>query len=152
MEATLENSAVAKEQEKVSFHSNPKQCSNYHTAALISHASKVILKILQCFWGFNSMWTEKFQIFKLDLERQRSQRSNCQHLLDHWKSKRVPEKHLFLLLLTMPKPLTMWISTNYRKFWKRWAYQNTWPASWEICMQVKKQQLELNMEQQTGSK
>ena len=38
------------------------------------------------------------------------------------------------------------------KFWKRWEYQTTWPASWEICMQVKKQQLELNMEQQTDSK
>ena len=38
------------------------------------------------------------------------------------------------------------------KFFKRWAYQTTWPASWEICMQVRKQQLELDMEQQTGSK
>ena len=38
------------------------------------------------------------------------------------------------------------------KFWKRWEYQTTWPASWEICMQVKKQQLELDIEQQTGSK
>ena len=38
------------------------------------------------------------------------------------------------------------------KFWKRWEYQITWPASWEICMQVRKQQLELDMEQQTGSK
>ena len=42
--------------------------------------------------------------------------------------------------------------TNCGKFWKRWEYQTTWPASWEICMQVKKQQLELDMEQQTGSK
>ena len=54
-------------------------------------------------------------------------------------------------LLTMPKPLTVWITTNCGKFWKRWEYQNTWTASWEICMQVKKQQLELDMEQQTGS-
>jgi len=55
-------------------------------------------------------------------------------------------------LLTMPKPLTVWITTNCGKFLKRWDYQTTWPASWEICMQVKKQQLELDMEQQTGSK
>ena len=41
---------------------------------------------------------------------------------------------------------------NCGKFWKRWEYQTTWPASWEICMQVRKQQLELDMEQQTGSK
>ena len=38
------------------------------------------------------------------------------------------------------------------KFWKRWEYQTTWPASWEICMQVRKQQLEVDMEQQTVSK
>ena len=47
MPANLENSAVATGLEKVSFHSNPKECSNYHTVALISHASKVMLKILQ---------------------------------------------------------------------------------------------------------
>ena len=51
----------------------------------------------------------------------------------------------------MPKPLTVWITTNYGKFLKRWEYQTTWFASWEICMQVQKQQLELDMEQQTGS-
>ena len=55
-------------------------------------------------------------------------------------------------LLTMPKPLTVWITTNCGKFFKKWDYQTTLPASWEICMQVKKQQLELDMEQQPGSK
>ena len=55
-------------------------------------------------------------------------------------------------LLTMLKPLTVWITIICEKFWKRWEYQTTWPASWEICMQVKKQQLEPDMEQQTGSK
>ena len=52
----------------------------------------------------------------------------------------------------MLKPLTVWITTNYGKYLKRWEYQTTLPASWETCMQVKKQQLELNMEQLTGSK
>ena len=52
----------------------------------------------------------------------------------------------------MPKPLTMWITINCGKFLRRWEYQTTWPTYWEICMQVKKQQLELDMEQQTGSK
>ena len=46
----------------------------------------------------------------------------------------------------------MWIETNFGKFFKRWEYQTTFPASWEICIQVKKQQLELGMEQHTGSK
>ena len=55
-------------------------------------------------------------------------------------------------LLTIPKTLTVWITKNCGKFWKRWEYQPTWPASWEICMQVKKQQLEPDVEQQTGSK
>ena len=55
-------------------------------------------------------------------------------------------------LLTMPKHLIVWITTNCGKFWTRWEYKTTSPESWEICMQVKKQQVELDMEQQTGSK
>ena len=55
-------------------------------------------------------------------------------------------------LLTMPKTLTMWIIINCGKIWKRREYETTWPASWETYMQVRKQQLELDMEQQTGSK
>ena len=52
----------------------------------------------------------------------------------------------------MPKPLTVWITTNCGKFLKTWEYQSIWSVSWEICMQVKKQQLELDMEKQMGSK
>ena len=52
----------------------------------------------------------------------------------------------------MQKPLTVWTTTNYGKFFKTWEYHTIWPAYSEICMQVKKQQLELDMEQQTGSK
>ena len=62
------------------------------------------------------------------------------------------QKNIYFALLTMPKPLTVWITTNCGKFLKRWEYQTTWPASWEICMQVRKQQLKLDVEQQTGSK
>ena len=62
------------------------------------------------------------------------------------------QKNIYSALLTMPKPLTVWITINCGKFWKRWEYQTTWPASWEICILVRKQQLELDMEQQTGSK
>ena len=84
--------------------------------------------------GFNSMWTVNFQMFKLDLERQKNQISNCQYPLDHRKSKRVPEKTYTSPFLTMPKFLTMWTTTNCGKFFKRWEYQTIWPASWEICM------------------
>ena len=55
-------------------------------------------------------------------------------------------------LLTVPKPLTVWVTTKCGKFWKRWEYQTTWPVSWKTYIQVRKQQLELDMEQQTGSK
>ena len=79
--------------------------------------------------------------------------SNCQHLLDHRRS-RIPEqqKKSASASLTTLKHLTVWITTNCGKFWKRWESQTTLPASWETCMQVKKKQLELGMEQQTGSK
>ena len=60
-------------------------------------------------------------------------------------------KNIYFCFIDYAKPLTMWIKTNYGKFWKRWEYQITWPASWEICMPVKKQQLELDMKQ-TGCK
>ena len=68
------------------------------------------------------------------------------------KKAREFQKNICFCLLTMPKPLTLWITINCGKFWKRWEYQTTYPASWEICMQVRKQQLELEMEQRTGSK
>ena len=54
--------------------------------------------------------------------------------------------------MTMPKPLTVWITKNCGKFLKRWKYQIILPVSQETCMQVKQQQLETNMEQWTGSK
>ena len=66
-------------------------------------------------------------------------------------SKRVLEKHL-LLLYWLCQSLWLCGSQQTGKFLKKWEYQTTLPASWEICMQVKKQQLELDMEQQTGSK
>ena len=60
------------------------------------------------------MWTVNFQMFKLDLKRQRNQRSNCQHLLDHWKIKRVPEKHLFLLYWLCQ---SLWL-LDHNELWK----------------------------------
>ena len=72
----------------------------------------------------------------------------------HWIMEKAREfqKTSISALLTMPKPLTVCITIKCGKFWKRWEYQTTWSASWETCMQVRKQQLELDMEQQTGSK
>ena len=67
MPANLKNSGVAIELKKVSFHFNPKECSNYCAIAIISHSSKVMLKILKP--GFNSAWTKNFQMFRLGLEK-----------------------------------------------------------------------------------
>ena len=83
------------------------------------------------------LWTSRYSswIYK----SQRNQRSNYQHLLYHQKKARESSTSA---LLTMPKPLTVWITINCGKFWKRWEYQTTLPASWEICMLVNTQQLE----------
>ena len=95
MPANLENSVVATGLVKVSFHSNPKECSNYCTISLISQASKVMLKILQA--RLQQYMNHEFQMFKLDLQKAEEPEISCQHLLDHRKSKRNPEKHLLLL-------------------------------------------------------
>ena len=98
------------------------------------------------------MWTRNFQMFKLDLEKAEEPETKLPTSAGSSKKQESSRKTSTSALLTMPKPLTVWITTNFGKFWKRWEYQTTWPASWEICLQVKKQQLELDMEQQTGSK
>ena len=62
------------------------------------------------------------------------------------------QKSIYFWFINYAKALTVWITINCGQFCKRWAYQTTWPASWETCMQIRKQQLELDLEQQTGSK
>ena len=155
MPANLENAAVAMGLEKVSFYSNPKkgnikECSDYRTIALVSHATKVMLKILQA--RLQHTWTMNFQMFKLVLETAEEPEIKLPTSAGSSKKQESSRKASISALLTMSKPLTVWITINCGKFWRRWEYQTTWPASWEACMQVRKQQLELDMEQQTGSK
>ena len=102
--------------------------------------------------GFSSTWTVGFPMFKLVLEKAEEPEIKLPTSGGSLKKQERSRKTSISALLTMPKPLTVWITINSGKFLKRWEYQNTWPASWEICMQVRKQQLELDMEQQTGSK
>ena len=109
-----------------------------------------MLKILQA--KLQHMWTKNFQMFKLDLEKAEEPEIRLPTSAGSSKKQENSREKSTSALLTTPKPLTVWITTNYGKFWKRWEYQTTWPASWEICMQARKQQLELDMEQQTGSK
>ena len=130
--------------------SNTKECSNYHTIALISHASKVMLKILQIRLQQYVNW--ELPDVQAEFRKGRGTRdqiANICCIIKKWESSRRTSTST---LLTMPKPLTMWITAHCGKFFKRWESQTTLPASWEICMQVKKQQLEPDMEQWTGSK
>ena len=121
---------------------NAREDSNYHTTAFISHTRKVMLKTLHM----------RIPDVKLDLEKAEESVIKLPTPAGSLKKHESSRKMSNFALLTTPKPLTVWITTNCGKFFKRWAYQTTWPASWEIWMQVRKQQLELDMEQQTGSK
>ena len=91
-------------------------------------------------------------MFKLDLEKAEEPEIKLPTPVGSFKKQESSRKTFVSVLLTTPKPFTVWITTNCGKFLKRWEYQTTSPVFWEIYMQVKKQQLELGMEQQTGSK
>ena len=93
-----------------------------------------------------------FQMFKLDLEKAEEPEIKLPTSIGSSKKQESSRKTSIFALLIMPKPLTGLITINCGKFLKRWEYQTTLPASWEICMPVKKQQLEPDMEQWTGSK
>ena len=118
------------------------------------HSSHMLAKEWSKFskLGFNSTWTENFQMFMLYSEKAEESEIKLPTSTGSYKKEESSRKVSTSALLTMPKPLTVWITTNCGKFWKRREYQTTWPASWEICMQVRKQQSELGMEQQTSSK
>ena len=118
------------------------------------HSSHTLVKQWSKFSkpGFSNTWTVSFQMFKLVLEKAEEPEIKLSTSAGSCKKQESSRKTSISVLLTMPKPLTVWMTINCGKFWKRWAYQTTWPASWETYMQVRKQQLELDMEQQTGSK
>ena len=157
MPVNLKNSAVAQGWNRSVFtpipkKGNAKECSNYRTIALIWHTSKVTLKILQA--RLQQYVNQESPDVQTAFRKGRGTRDQIANI--RWIIEKVREfqkkKTSISALLTMPKPLTVWITINCGKFFKRWEYQTTWPSSWEICMQVRKQQLELDMEQQTGSK
>ena len=129
--------------------SNAKECSNYHTIALISHTRKVMLKFSKP--GFNSMWIVNFHV-QAGFRKGRGTRDQTAKSVGSSKKQESSRKTSTSALLTMLKPLSVWITINCGKFWERWEYQTTWPASWEICIQVKKQQLEPYMEKWAGCK
>ena len=104
---------------------NAKEFSNYRTIALISHASKIMLKILQA---------RLQQYVNCELpDVQEEPEIKLPTSAGSSKKQESSRKTSLSALLTMPKPLTVWIKINCGKFWKRWEYQTTWPASWPVC-------------------
>ena len=155
MPAYLENSSGHRtEKGQFSFQSQRRAMpKNAQTTAQL-HSSHTLVTYCSKFSKphFNSTWTVNFQMFKLDSEKVEKPEIKLPTSVGSEKKQESSGKTSTSALLTMPKPLTVWITINYGKFLKTWEYQTTWPASWETSMQVRKQQLELDMEQQTGSK
>ena len=98
---------------------------------MISHASKVMLKILQA--RLQQYVNHELPDVQAGFRKGRGTRDQIANISWIIKQK-TSRKTSFSALLTMPKPLTVRIIINCGKFWKRWEYQTTWPASWEICM------------------
>ena len=92
----------------------------------------------------------ELQMFKLDLEKADEPEIKLPASAGSWKKQYSSRKTSISALLTMSKPLTVWITRNCGKFFKRWEYHTTLPASWEICMHVKKQQLEPDIKLSTS--
>jgi len=120
---------------------NAKKCSNYHIIAL---------KILQARLQQYMNWDLKdVQAGFRKGRGTKDQISNIRWIIEKaWEF----QKNIYFCFIDYAKAFDRVDHNNYGKFLKRWQYQTPWSASWEICMQVKKQQLELDTEQQTGSK
>ena len=118
--------------------------------ALISHASKVMLKILQA--RLQQYVNHELSDVQAGLRKGRGTSDQIANICWIIEKTREFQKNTYFCFIDYAKPLTVWTTINCGKFWKRREYQTTWPASWETYMQVRKQQLELDMEQQTGSK
>ena len=136
-----------------------KECSNNGTIALISHDGKVRLKILQ-------LRLQQYMKWELpDVQAGfRKDRGTIDQIANiRWMITKPKEfqKNIYFCFIDYAKAFAfywsthfycVWITINCGKSWKKWKYQTTWPATWEICMHVKKQQLEPGIEQWTGSK
>ena len=142
----FENSAVATGLEKVSFHSSAKERSNYHTVAFISHASKVMPKILQD--RLQQYVNCEFPEVQAGFWKGRGTRDQIANI--HWIIKKAREfqKNIYFCFIDYTKAF---YCVDHKKLWKILKEMGipdpTWPASWEICMQVRKQQLDVDMEQ-----
>ena len=128
MPANLENSAVATGLQRSVFIpipkiGNAKECSNYHTIALLSHASKVVVKILQA--RLQQYVNCELPDVQAGFRKEEEPEIKLPTSTGSWKKQESSRKTSISAFLTMPKPLTVWITINCGKFFKRWAYQTT---------------------------
>ena len=123
---------------------------NYRTIALISHASKVMLTILQA--RLQQYVNRELPDVQAGFRKDREIRDQIANICWIIEKAREFHKNIYFCFIDYAKAFDCVDHNTLWKFWKRWEYQTTWSASWEICMQVRKRQLELDMEQQTGSK
>ena len=108
-----------------------------------------MLKILQA--RFQQYMNHELPDVQAGFRKGRGTRDQIANIFWIIEKAREFQKNIYFFFIDYAKAF-VWIIINCGKFWKRWEYQTTWPASWETCLQLRKQQLELVMEQQTGSK
>ena len=106
---------------------NAKERSNYHTIALNSHPSKVMLKILQA--SLQQYMNQELEDVQDGFRKDRGTRDQIINI--HWIIEKAREfqKNIYFCFIATPKPVTVWITTNCGKFFKRWEYQITLPSS-----------------------
>ena len=124
-----------------------KECWNYRTIALISHSRKVMLKILQA--RLQQYMNRELPDVQAGFRKGRETRDQISNICWIMEKAREFQKSIYFCFTDYAKAFDCVDHNKLWTFWKRWEYQNTWSASREICMQVRKEQLELNMEQQT---
>ena len=110
----------------------PENAQTTSTIALISHASKVMLNILQA--RLQQYVNRELPDGQAGFRKVRGTRDQFSTSAGSSKKQESSRKTSISALLTMPKPLTVWITINCGKCWKRWEYQTTWSASWETYM------------------
>ena len=150
MPVNLENSAVATGLKRSVFipipkKGNAKECSDYCPIALISHASKVMLKILQARLQQYRNW--ELPDVQAEFRKGRGTKDQIANICWIFEKGREFQKNVYFCFIDYAKAFDCVDHSKFGKFWKRWKYQTTWSASWETYMQVRKQQLELDMEQ-----
>ena len=110
---------------------NAKECSNYRTIALISHASKIMFEILQA--RLQQYVNHELPDVQASFRKSKGTRAQIANIRWIIEKAREFQRNIYFCFIDYAKPLTVWITINCGKFFKRWEYQTTWPASWEIC-------------------